>query len=762
MPTPIQIGNLNNLPVLDKVNYTRLDYDSIKAGIINFIINNYPTQQNDFFESNAGMMVIDILSYMHDVLAYRADFLVNEAYLPTAATPKAILNLLDLINYTPRGKASAIGTVQITLAEIDPALYLGGALSRDVVISTRLDPYDINIADNANNPLTFEVFKSDSDLNSAVIFPAGSVVGDSMNATIMEGKTIFTNTQLPSFVNRNFTITLPNLNIIQDSIEIKVNGILWRATANFAYESGPTTSYEVRALESDLLQIVFGDGVFGAIPPANAIVEIKYRAGGGTLGNINKGVMNKLSTINVEGGIPVTFNFTNITSTTGGKDPESLDFSKKIAPKNYATQLRTVTGEDYTVYALGYKDGTNGAISKALSIIRPYLATYSRNAGPYNIDSSKNVIKFRTDDVTRTIILNEGTNLTLEQVIDDFNTKARAIFVDPTMLDFEAFAYPIINYKILGTAVQPVVGTVTIDLTNNNIKIKYDSSLFTVVLPTGDRTFAQIVDDINTQINVGINTNLVKFRAVYDTYIQFVTVSPYNPGVTAFQIAAATDSAYTLLGFSTGQNAFSYSAFKFAIGLNYHTPHAALEVLNISNNAYTVLGMDYSNTIGGNGLGRALPMAANYVDIFVLAAGPDGKLTSASDSLKSALQNFINRFKVLTDQITIVDGLLKKISLDISIHVDKNFELNQVKIIATSYLNIYMSGLINNFEDPFYLSKLYELLESIEGVNHVDINDISENGVSQLTTGSKVLRDISVKYNEVWVGDVITLSVSYI
>jgi hypothetical protein len=73
-----------------------------------------------------------------------------------------------------------------------------------------------------------------------------------------------------------------------------------------------------------------------------------------------------------------------------------------------------------------------------------------------------------------------------------------------------------------------------------------------------------------------------------------------------------------------------------------------------------------------------------------------------------------------------------------------------------------MSGLINNFEDPFYLSKLYELLESIEGVNHVDINDISENGVSQLTTGSKVLRDISVKYNEVWVGDVITLSVSYI
>jgi hypothetical protein len=766
MPVPIQIGNLNQLPSLDKINYTRLDFDSIKEGVLNFIRTNYPDQQNDFFESNAGIMIIDILSYINDILAFRTDFLVNEAYLSTASTDKAILNLLNLINYSPSGKSSAIGTVQIKITDIDPALYIGGALGRDVIISVGSNPYKISISDNAGNPLAFELFKSSSDLTSAVIFPAGSVIGDTMNATIIEGNTVFNNLTLPSSVTQNFVITLPSTNIIQDSIEVKINGIIWRNTANFAYENGTTNSYEIRPTENSLLQLIFGDGIFGAIPPAGAIVEIKYRTGGGALGNINRGVMNVIQPINVDGGLPVTFQFTNITSTTGGKDPENLSFSKKIAPKNYAAQLRTVTGEDYTVYAIGYKDGTNGSISKALSIIRPYLAAYSRNNGPYNIDSTKNTIKIRIDDITRVISLDTGSNLTIEQIVDDFNSKAAGLFLDPLALDFQAFAYPTTNYKMLGTIAQPTAGIVTIDVNNNNLSFKYGVSLFNVVLPTGDRTYQQIIDDINTQINVGINTNLSKFRAdIYnfggEVFVQFVTVSVFNPAIDIFQIAPATNNAYVLLGFSTGQSSSEYPSFKFAIGLNYHNPHAALEVLNSGNNAYSVLGLDYSDVINGNGIGRALPMAANYVDIYVLANGENNSLVYASDSLKAALINFINRFKVLTDQITVWDGLLKNIGFNITLYVNKNFDANQVKSVALAFLNVYTNGTLNNFGDTMYLSKIYELLESINGVDHVTINDISENGVSQLTTGSKVLRDVPVRFNEVWVQDFITMSAVY-
>jgi hypothetical protein len=751
--TPIQTGNINNLPALEKVKYTQLDYDSIKQGMVDYITSNYPTVQNDFFESNAGIMILDILAWINDTLALRADFLANEAYLPTAATNRAIRLLLSYIGYFPAGSAPAIGTVQITLQDADPALFVGGATNQDIAISTKLNRYQVNVVDNAGNSLSYEVFKSPSDLDSSVIFPAGSVVGDSIIATIIEGKTVNNSVQLPTSVSPNFLITLGDNNIIGGDIGVKVNGVTWRTTQNFAYENGPTNTYEVVRTDADIYQIEFGDGVFGAIPPANGLVEITYRVGGGDIGNISLGVMNTIQTISVNGALPATFQFYNNTATTGGENDEDLEFSRKIAPKNFAAQLRTVTGEDYTVYAVGYKDGTNGAISKALSTIRPYLAAYSRNAGPYDITNANNQIKVRVDDLNRTIILNNGTGITVEQLVDDFNIKARALFATPDQVDFAAFTYPTSIYKIVGSK---NTATINISAINNKMSIMYGLSSYPVTLTMGPtQTIADIRDDINNQVDI------TKFRAVVNSggYLELISVLPFVPGISVFQIGASVDNAYLDLGFSTGQAAVAYDGFKFAVGLNYHTPNAALEVLDIANSIYSTIGIDYSTS--GNGLGRALPMAANYVDIYVLAQGPNNVLTQASSALKEALVNFINRFKVLTDQITVVDGLLKEVGMVISLYVDPAYNVTTVKNQVSSYLSIYTSGFLNNFGDGFYISKIYELMEAVPGVDHAYITDITENGVSQLTTGDGQMRDISCRWNEVWVRDVITINALY-
>jgi len=751
--TPIETGNINNLPSLEKVKYTQLDYDSIKQGIIDYIVSNYPSVQNDFFESNAGVMLLDILSWINDTLALRADFLANEAYLPTAATNRAIRLLLSYIGYYPSGSAPSVGDVRITLQDADSALFVGGATNQDIVISTRLNRYQVSIVDNAGNPLVYEVFKSPSDLESSVIFPAGSVVEDSITATLIEGRTVNQSVQLPNNVSPNFIITPGDNNIIGNNIQVKVNGVTWRMTQNFAYENGPTNTFEVRRTDADLYQIVFGDDVFGAIPPANGLVDITYRVGGGSVGNISLGVMNTIQTISVNGVLPATFQFYNYTATTGGKNDEDLEFSRKIAPKNFAAQLRTVTGEDYTVYAVGYKDGTNGSISKALSTIRPYLSSYGRNSGPYDITNLNNQIKVRVDDMNRVITLTNGTGVTVEQLVDDFNNKAVALFVTPSQVDFNAFTYPTSIYKIIGSK-----NTATIDITatNNRMSFSYGAFTYPVILTIGTtQTIANIRDDINSQVDI------TKFRAnvTSDGYLELISVLPYVVGISTFKIAASVDNAYIDLGFSTGQSVLAYDGYKFAVGLNYHTPNAALEILDTSDNAYLTLGVDYS--ISGNGIGRAYPMAANYVDIYVLAQGPNNTLVQASSALKGALNNFINRFKVLTDQITIVDGLLKKVGIEISLYVDPAYSLNTVKNQVSGYLDIYTSGLLNNFGDSFYISKIYELIEAVPGVDHVYISNITENGISQLTTGSDQIRDISCRWNEVWVRDVITITALY-
>ena len=759
MPTPIETGNINYLPALDKVKYTQLDFDSIKQGIINYIKANYPTVQNDFFESNAGIMLIDLIAWQNDTLALRADFLANEAYLPTAATNRSVRLLLSYINYYPAGSAGSVGTVRITLTDGDPGLFTAGSLTRDVVISTKDNPYKVSIVDNAGNSLTYEIFKSATDRDSSVIFPAGSIIGDYITATIVEGITQVQNVQLPNSISQNFTITMPNNNIIGNEIILTINGVSWRETDNFAYENGPTNTFEVRRTDNDQYQVVFGDGVFGAIPPSSGLVIMSYRTGGGTVGNVALGTMNTVQSVNTEGNLPVTFQFYNDTATTGGQDEENLEFSKKMAPKNFAAQLRTVTGEDYTVYAIGYKDGTNGSISKALSIIRPYLAAYGRNAGPYTITSSNCKIKVRVDDVYRTITLDTGTTITLDQLIDDFNTKAAALFTDPLQVDIEAFPYPATIYKIIGTA---TAGTADVTLTSKNMLIKYNANQWPIsLLVANGRTYQEIVDEINFQIDSGANAGLYLFRANLNTagQIEFIAVRAYDPSIDLFQIGAATDSAYSLLGFSTGQQPSANNGFKFAMGLNYHQPSAAFEVIEIADNAYSTIGVDFS--VGGNGIGRSFPMAANYVDIYVLAMGPGQLVTTASQGLKDALQNFINRFKVLTDQITIVDGSIKKLTFTIDLYVNTAYNIATVKNSVTAFLNVYTSGILFNFNDPMYISKIYELIESIDGVDHVVIADILENGISQLTTGDGQIRDVYTKFNEVWTRDQITINAVY-
>jgi len=756
MPVPIELGGLNSLPPLNKIKYTALDYDTIKQGIIQFIRANYPNIQNDFFESNAGIMIIDLLAWINDTLALRTDFLVNEAYLATASTQKAILQMLNYINYYPAGASPAVGTVTITLTDGDPGLFTGAALTNDVIISTASAPYEIFITDNSGNPLTYEVFKSAIDLTSTVIFPAGSIIGSSINAAILEGKTVLNNIKLPSNITQNFTITLPDTNIIENYVTITINGVIWRQTTNFAFENGPTNTFELRQINQSQYELVFGDGVFGAIPPANGLIEIRYRIGGGAVGNIALGTMNTVQTI-TSNQHPITFNFYNSTATTGGADQENLQYSKKIAPKNFAAQLRTVTGEDYTVYALGYGNGTNGSIAKALSIIRPYLAAYGRNTGNYDITNSKNKIKVRIDDTYRTITLTNGTNLTLQQVCDDFNVKATAFFTPPTP-NFSAFPYPATVYKITNTKKD---ATVTIDAFTKNMSIKYNLDLFPVTLTTGIRTYQQICDDINTQTNVGNNTDLYEFRAQLSSNgnIELVAVRNFDPTIDTFTLAVAGDSAYAQLGFTTLQVPLAASGNKFAMGLNYHNPSAAFEVMSIANNAYDTLGLDY--TTANNGIGRALPMSANYVDVYVLANGANNVITTASTELKSALLNFINRFKVLTDNIGIWDGVLKLIGFNILIVVNPSYNITTVRNNALAYLNVYTSGVLNNFGDSMYISKIYELLEAVNGVDHVEINDITENGISQLTSGNGLIRDISCNWNEVWVRDIITLTAQY-
>jgi predicted phage baseplate assembly protein len=107
--------------------------------------------------------------------------------------------------------------------------------------------------------------------------------------------------------------------------------------------------------------ITFGDGTRGMIPVAGAlIVAARYRFGGGAAGNVGPGGINGLP-----GSVQGLASVTNERAAAGGREEQSVDELKTLAPHQLRTRQRAVTADDFTALA-----SQAGQVAKATAIPR--------------------------------------------------------------------------------------------------------------------------------------------------------------------------------------------------------------------------------------------------------------------------------------------------------------------------------------------------------------------------------------------------------
>ena len=97
--------------------------------------------------------------------------------------------------------------------------------------------------------------------------------------------------------------------------------------------------------------IRFGDGVFGANPDPGMLFAATYRYGGGSVGNVAPGAISQLDPVVIARGELMTV--MNPLSATGGKDAQSLQSAKRLAPQKFRAdpQPRAVLAADYSAAA---------------------------------------------------------------------------------------------------------------------------------------------------------------------------------------------------------------------------------------------------------------------------------------------------------------------------------------------------------------------------------------------------------------------------
>lgn len=357
--TPYTQSSIITTPNIFNLNYTNQDFWSMKTRLIEFTRQKFNKEFSDFVESSLAIMLIENWAFLADTLSFKMDQIANEIFIDTVTEIENAFRLAKLVGFKPQPPIAARSLWTATLN--NPVL-------TDVAIPT---PFDLKVNAGPTN-ITIELFPADADnnpiLDQDIIIPANSVV----NAAIvgLEGKTRTIEVAGTGDVGQ--TVPLTQSPVIFDSIRVEVDGVLWTEVDYFT-DSQPRREYRVEFDSSYNAFVIFGNNRAGLIPSQGSKVFVTYRQGGGSIGNIVSGTIQKQTIINVPGlSVSVPVGLRNYTKGQYGYDGDTIDDIRNKLPAWVRAQNRAVTGLDYKTLTDQFATPYQGQVGKSTAVLRNY------------------------------------------------------------------------------------------------------------------------------------------------------------------------------------------------------------------------------------------------------------------------------------------------------------------------------------------------------------------------------------------------------
>jgi predicted phage baseplate assembly protein len=146
-------------------------------------------------------------------------------------------------------------------------------------------------------------------------------------------------------------VLLPRDPDSQDHLRLEVDQgggyEVWERRGTLLYSRSNDQHFTVKIDENDAAEIIFGDGVYGRIPPSGSSIRATYLIGGGATGNVGRETITVL-----QSGVNVPVKVTNPDAASGGADRETIEHARQLAPSVFRSMDRAVTSEDYAALAM--------------------------------------------------------------------------------------------------------------------------------------------------------------------------------------------------------------------------------------------------------------------------------------------------------------------------------------------------------------------------------------------------------------------------
>jgi len=312
-----------------KLDISELDFTGIKENLKTFL-----SQQDEFrdydFQGSGMNILLDVLAYNTHYLGFNANMLANEMYLDSASQRSSVVSLAKQVGYTPRSATSSKATIDVTVNNGSGSSI---TMSRGTKFTSTVDGTAYNFVNNAD----------------VSISPVDGVYKFS-NLEVFEG----------TFLNFKYTVNtadteqrfvIPNDDVDTTTLTVKIQESATDTTTNTYTLAGGITGldntskvYFLQEVENGRFEVYFGDGVLGQAVADGNIVILDYIT-------CNRDAPNGASTFTLSGNVG---GFSNVTISTignaaGGDSPETIKSIKYNAPRDYTSQDRAVTADDYKV-----------------------------------------------------------------------------------------------------------------------------------------------------------------------------------------------------------------------------------------------------------------------------------------------------------------------------------------------------------------------------------------------------------------------------
>lgn len=350
----------------NKLTVTELDFDEIKQSLKRFLNNQSEFTDYDF-ESSGLSVLLDILAYNTHYQAFYLNMIANESFLDTASSREALVSLAKSIGYTPRSVTGSVAYVDVRFNPNDLGGLSGGEATPVSRLGTQVTLPKGSVFTTELSDKTYAFVMTDSLVATPVANSTGGYwVSDNISdgvvpyvatdVKITQG--IFATAQyiyndqveqqfiIPSTGVDTSTITV----LVTDSITSSATEVYTKVD-NYSNLDGTSTVFFVSEAPDQRFEIYFGDGVVGKKPADGSIIDITYvvpepEAGNGATIFKSDPIRSPFYGI---GGSTTTYSPTVTTkiNASGGRDRESSESIRFLAPLNYESQNRAVTKQDY-------------------------------------------------------------------------------------------------------------------------------------------------------------------------------------------------------------------------------------------------------------------------------------------------------------------------------------------------------------------------------------------------------------------------------